>query len=442
MEPDIRYARSGGASIAYQVVGDGPIDLVFVPDYMSNLVYGWHCPPWRRFYERLSEFSRLILFDKRGTGLSDHVGGFPTLETRMEDVRAVLDAVGSTQTAILGSHEGCGMATLFAATYPERTTSLILFQGAAKGLRSPDYPWAPTPEEWRHDLGDIRENWGTQEHVDRLLALIAPTLAAQPEDRAWVANWLRVGASPAAAHALNRMYMETDLRDVLPAIQVPTLLLYRAVGDGPDSRDFAERIPHARVVHLPGNDLWGIFLSPEIPDEIERFVTRREERVEPDRVLTTVLFTDLVGSTARAAEIGDSAWRELLGRHHATVRRELTRFRGSEVDTAGDGFFAVFDGPARAIRCAHAIQSALVDLGLGVRSGVHTGECELVGGKPAGIAVHTGARISSFAAPGEVLVSSSVKDLVAGSGIAFEDRGIHALAGVPNEWHLFAVTDL
>jgi class 3 adenylate cyclase/pimeloyl-ACP methyl ester carboxylesterase len=437
---DIRYARSGGAAIAYQVVGNGPTDLVFVPEYMSNLVYGWESPRWRDFYERLASFSRLILFDKRGTGLSDYSGGFPTLETRMEDVRAVLDAVDSGKTVLLGAHEGCAMACLFAATYPERTTALVLFQPASKGAGDPDEA-VVTEEEWGRDLAEVRERWGTQEFSDEMLAEIAPSLAANEDDRAWFANWLRVGASPAAAYALNRIYAETDLRDVLPAIRVPTLLLYRGSMEKP-ARMVQERIPDAQLVRIPGDEFWGIFLSPEIPTEIERFLSGAKEAAEPDRVLLTVLFTDLVSATARAVELGDSAWRDLLARHHEIIRREITLYRGREVDTAGDGLFATFDGPARAIRCADAIRSGLRDLQLDVRVGVHTGECELVGDKPAGIAVHTGARIAAAADGGEILVSSTVKDLVSGSGISFDDRGMHELKGVPDQWRLYAVTSL
>jgi class 3 adenylate cyclase len=439
---NIRYACSGGAAIACQVVGSGPTDLVFVPDYMSNLVYGWEWPRWREFYDRLASFSRLILFDKRGTGLSDYGGGFPTLETRMEDVRAVLDAVGSRKTAVLGGQEGCGMACLFAATYPERTRALVLFQPASMGTGDNPDEAVSTEEEWERDLADTRERWGTQEYIDELLAQIAPSLAANEDDRASFANWTRVGASPAAAYALNRIYAETDLRDVLPAIRVPTLLLYRGEVMERRTRNVQSRIPGSRVVGIPGDDDWGIFSSPEILTEIERFLSGAEGAAEPDRVLVTVLFTDLVGATARAAELGDSAWRDLLARHHSVIRREITRYRGREVDTAGDGLFATFDGPARAIRCADAIRSGLRELQVEVRVGVHTGECELVGDKPAGIAVHTGARIAAAANGGEILVSRTVKDLVAGSGISFHDRGTHELKGVPEEWRLYAVTSL
>jgi class 3 adenylate cyclase len=358
-------------------------------------------------------------------------------------VRAVLDAVGSRRTAVLAADEGCGMACLFAATYPERTSALVLFQPWSRGTGDdPAEAWWSSEEEWKRDLADLRERWGTQEFSDELLAQIAPTLVVNEDDRAWFANWARVGASPAAAYALNRIFAETDLREVLPAVRVPTLLLYRGDAQEGHARTVQKRIPDARLVRVPGDDTWGLFLSPEIPGEIERFLSAPEKAPEPDRALVTVLFTDLVGATARAAELGDSAWRELLARHHEIIRREITRYRGREVDTAGDGLFATFDGPARAIRGADAIRSALRDLQLDVRVGVHTGECELVGDKPAGIAVHTGARIAAAANGGEILVSSTVKDLVAGSGISFDDRGTHELKGVPDEWHLYAVTTL
>jgi class 3 adenylate cyclase/pimeloyl-ACP methyl ester carboxylesterase len=439
MTPDIRYARSGGAAIAYQVVGDGPVDLVLVPDYMSNLVYGWESHHWRGFYDALAASFRLILFDKRGTGLSDNTGGFPTLETRMEDVHAVLDAVGSARAVVLGAQEGCGLACLLAATYPERTVALVLFQPASRG----DADVADTdPDLLVAELSELRERWGTQSFSDELLSQIAPSLAANEADRIWFANHLRVGASPAAAYALNRIYFETDLREVLPAIRVPTLLLYRGAAMEPAAQDVQRRIVGARLVRVPGEDFWGIFLSPEIPAEIARFASADDRPVVPDRLLTTLLFTDLVGSTSMAAEVGDATWRELLAQHHAVVRRELLLHRGREVDTAGDGFFATFDGPARAIHCADAIRRSLAELQLPVRAGVHTGECEVVGDKPAGIAVHTGARIVALADAGEILVSSTVCHLVAGSGIRFRSRGTHVLSGVPEPLELHAVEHL
>jgi class 3 adenylate cyclase/pimeloyl-ACP methyl ester carboxylesterase len=432
---DIRYARNGGVAIAYRVVGDGAADLVFVPDFVSNLVYSWESPHWREFYERLARSFRLILFDKRGTGLSDHGGEFAALETRMEDLRAVLDAAGSSSTVLLGSHDGCSMAALYAATYPERTRALALFHPIA-------YDPEGRGEEARAGLAELRERWGTQEFSDGILEETSPSLYADPAEREWFANWLRVGASPAAAYALNRAWYETDLREVLPAVHVPTLVLYRSVLDVEQhARDVAELIPGARIVRVSGVDFGEIFLSPEIPEEIERLVAGEAVPEVPESVLATVLFTDIVASTQRAAELGDRAWRELLERHHALVRRELSRFRGEEQDTAGDGFFATFDGPARAIRCAQAIVEGVRGLGLDVRSGVHTGECELHDGKVAGLAVSIGARVAAAAGAGEVLVSQTVKDLVAGTGLALEDRGERELKGVPGTWRLYAASE-
>ncbi len=429
MAPDVRYARAGGVAIAYQVVGDGEIDLVYVADYVSNLVYGWEYPYWREFYERLARSFRLILFDKRGTGLSDHGPQFAALETRMEDMRAVLDAAGASNVVVLGGHEGTGIAALYAATYPERTRGLALFN-----------PWARGPgildEEIQAELSALREGWGTQEYSDDLLRIGCPTLAREEEGRRWFANWLRLGASPAVAYALNRAFYETDLRDVLAAVRVPTLVLYRSVAEE-DALDVAKRIPSARAVRVPGEDYFGIFLTPEIVDELERFVAGEEAPFVPESVLTTVMFTDLVGSTEQAARLGDKAWRDLLVEHHALVRRELARFRGVERDTAGDGFFATFDGPARAIRAGSAIVDGVAALGLRARIGIHVGECELHESKVSGIAVATGARVAAAAGPGEVVVSSTVRDLVAGSGLAFEDRGRHELRGVPGEWQLY-----
>jgi class 3 adenylate cyclase len=430
MEPNVRYVRSGGAAIAYQVVGEGETDLVYVPDYVSNLVYGWESRHWRPFYDALARSFRLILFDKRGTGLSDLGGHFPALETRMEDLHAVLDAVGSERAVLLGSHDGCSLAVLHAATYPERTSALALFHPAS-GLEE-------RPPEWEQDLAALRERWGTQEYSDELLRDACPTLLASDEDRLWFANYCRVGASPAVAYAINRAWYETDLRHVLPAVRVPTLVLYRPVCEE-DARNVARLIPDADLLRVSGEDYAEIYLSPEIPDEVARFVAGERAPAVPDTVLATLLFTDIVGSTERAAALGDSGWRDLLQRHHAIVRRELNRFRGDERDTAGDGFFATFDGPARAIRCAQAVIEGLRDLGLDVRAGVHTGECELHDDKVAGLAVSIGARVSASAAPGEVLVSQTVKDLVAGSGLEFDDRGAHALKGVPGEWRMYAV---
>jgi class 3 adenylate cyclase/pimeloyl-ACP methyl ester carboxylesterase len=427
---DIRYAKNGGTSIAYHVVGDGPMDLVFVPDYVSNLVYAWESPHWRSFYERLAQSFRLILFDKRGTGLSDAGREFPTLETRMEDLRAVLDAVGSERAVVFGGHEGGSMATLYAATYPERTIGLVLFQPG----------WSDQPETGWATLETLRENWGVQEWCDDLLRQLSPEQAEDEAFRTWFANWLRVGASPSMAYAINMAFLETDLMDVLPAVRVPTLVFHRGSIAEPSALEIAAAIPNARTVRLPGEDYLFAFLSAEIPEEIEAFVAGDRPPVVPDTVLTTVLFTDIVRSTELARDLGDQEWRRLLERHHALVRRELARFRGEERDTAGDGFFATFDGPARAIRCAQGILQGVQDLGLELRAGVHSGECELHEGKVTGIAVAAGSRVAALAQPGEVLVSSTVKDLVAGSGIDFDDRGEHELRGV-GAWRLYSVLD-
>ncbi len=435
MQPDIRYARNGEVAIAYQVLGDGERDLVFVPDYVSNLVYAWESPYWREFYERLARSFRLILFDKRGTGLSDRGGaGWATLETRMEDMRAVLGAVGSERSVVFGASEGGLMAALYAATYPEATEALVLFQTEVRGDGTDSPYWQAAREHLRR--------WGTQELADQFLAETCPTLLRSEADRLWFANWLRVGASPEIGFALNMTYADSDISHVLPTISVPTLVLVRGeLAREQGAAEAAELIPGARLVDVAGSDYWGVFLSPEIVDEVEGFVATLGAEAEPETVLATILFTDLVGSTAKAAELGDRAWRALLAEHHARIRRELARYRGIELDTAGDGFFARFDGPARAIRCARAIREAVAELGLELRAGVHTGECELLDAKVAGIAVSIGARVAAQAGVGEVLVSQTVKDLVAGSGLRFDDRGTAELKGVPGEWRLYAVAD-
>ena len=431
MDSEIAYARSGGVAIAYRVLGEGDTDLVYVPDYMSNLVFDMRYPRWRRFHESLAERFRLILFDKRGTGLSDHGGQFATLETRMEDMHAVLDAVGSTRTAVLASHEGCGMAALYAASYPERTAALALFHPNVFGEAHQQ------PDSVLAELADLRERWGTREFADEILRDHCPTLYANEEDRAWFADHLRIGASPAVAYSLNRAFSEVDLRGVLPAIHVPTLVLYRAP-EHATAADVASRVPNARTVRVSGEDYLEIHLSPEVADEVARFVADEQTPAVPETVLSTVMFTDIVGSTERATSLGDAAWRDMLARHHTEVRRVLTRFRGQERDTAGDGFFATFDGPARAIRCGQAIIAAVEPLGLQVRIGIHIGECELHEDKVAGMAVIAGARIAAMAGPGEVLVSGTVRDLVAGSGLEFSDRGHQELKGLPGTWPIHA----
>jgi class 3 adenylate cyclase len=436
VDAEIRYARNGGVAIAYQVVGEGEVDLVWVPDFMSNLVFWWSSRYWREFYERLARSFRLILFDKRGTGLSDHGPQFATLETRMEDLRAVLDAVGSSRAVVVGAQEGTLMATLFAASYPERTRALVLFHPIVAGPGTDS-------REVQEELSDVRDRWGTREFSDELIQLVSPTLYPDEEYRRWCADSLRVGATPAVAYALNRTYRESDLTEVLPAVRVPTLVLYREGGiedQDENAREVARRIPGARALRISGNDYCEIFQSPEAADEIERFVAGEQAAPIPDSVLATIMFTDLVGSTERASALGDHAWRDLLASHHSLVRRELAHFRGEERDTAGDGFFATFDGPARAIRAGQSIISGLNSLGLQTRVGIHVGECELHDHKPTGLAVNIGSRVASLAEPSEILVTRTVHDLVAGSGLQFARRGTHTLKGVPGDWELFTVT--
>lgn len=435
--PEILYARSGDVSIAYAVSGSGQFDLVFVHGAVGNLETAWEQPLRTAFFERLTSFARVIEFDRRGTGLSDRVREVATLETRMDDVRAVMDAAGSERAAIFATFEAASMAALYGATYPERVAALALYNPVAKGEWAVDYPFAPTADEWSARLAAIRDHWGEPEFFLRRARENAPSRANDPAYAAWSAKHMRTGASPSAAMAVERMARDVDIRDILPSIRVPTLVLHLAPhADG--ARYVAERIPGARRVEIPGPDTV-FFIAPGIADELERFVTGIWAEAEPETVLSTVLFTDIVGSTERAAELGDRRWAELVGSHHARVRQQLDRFRGRELDTAGDGFFASFDGPIRAIRCASAIVESVRDLGLEVRAGLHTGECELVGEKLGGIAVNIGARVAARAEPGEVLVSSTVKDLVAGSGLSFADRGDVELKGVPGTWSLFAV---
>jgi class 3 adenylate cyclase len=445
MQPETRYAKSGDVHIAYQVTGDGPVDLVIVPGFISNVQNEWNGENSRRALLRLGTFSRVIRFDKRGTGLSDRVppSELPPLDQRMDDVRAVMDDVGSERAFLWGSSEGGSMAILFAATYPDRVLGLILYGAYAARKWAPDYPWGLTDEERQRQVVDIGENWG---RVTEDLLLRMPGGAGNPEALRRMADGMRTSASPGAAVALVRMNFEIDVRAVLSAVQAPTLVLHRA-GDlrvvAGNGRYLAEHIPGARYVELTGDNhpQWAGDVDAMV-DEVEELMTGERHAVEPDRVLATMLFTDIVDSTERAASLGDRRWRELLDGHHAAVRREFGRFRGREIHTAGDGFLATFDGPARAARCAVAITQAVRALGLEVRAGVHTGEIELMGDDIGGLAVHIGARVAAEAGPGEVLVSSTVKDLVAGSGIAFEDRGAHTLKGVPGEWRLFAVASV
>jgi len=441
--PDVSYARSGEVAIAYQVVGQGPVDIVFVRGITGDLLSSWEQPLLTRHIEGLAVCGRVLMLDKRGTGLSDRVREVQSLETTMDDVRAVMDAVGSERAVLWSGGTSTGIAVLFAATYPERCAGLILFDPTVKGTRAPDYPWAPTEDDWREQLARVRTGWGERGYLESLAREWAPEVAENDDFRDWFVWHMRRSLSPSAALTSMRTVMELDVRDVLTAVRVPALVLPHPATPGP-GRYTAERIRGAEVVDLP--ELTGVYTW--VDDDAhqatmaatERFVSRLTERAGSERVLATVLFTDIVGSTELAAKLGDSAWRQLLERHHAIVRRELARFQGRELDTAGDGFFAAFDGPARAVLAASAIRDSLDALEIAVRAGVHTGECEVSDGKIAGIAVSIGARIAALAASGEVLVSSTVKDLVAGSDLRFEDRGEHRLRGVPEPWRLFAVT--
>ncbi len=441
MQPETRYTRSGDVHIAYQVMGEGPIDLVFVPGFVSHLEAGWQNKNCVSFFRRLASFSRLILFDKRGTGLSDRGSQLFTLEQRMDDVRAVMDAVGSERATLMGISEGGPMSILFAATYPERTNALVMYGTYAKRAWAEDYPFGWRDDEWDRFFANVENHWGTPRGLD--LNIWAPSVAHDENVKKVVAAYMRAAASPGAVKAVMQMNREIDVRNVLPTVRVPTLIVHRTgdlnirIGH---ARFMAERIPGARLVELPGNDHMVWFgNSDALLGEVEEFLTGVRHEPEPDRVLATVLFTDIFNATERAAELGDREWRDLLARHHSSIREELDRFRGREIDTAGDGFFATFDGPARAIRCAEAIQNAITQLGLSIRLGLHTGECEIMDEKVTGIAVHIGARVMSYAEPGEVLVSSTVKDLVAGSGIDFVDRGSYELKGIPGKWRFFAV---
>jgi DNA-binding SARP family transcriptional activator/pimeloyl-ACP methyl ester carboxylesterase len=441
-EGEVSYARSGDLRIAYQVVGEGPVDFVLVHGWVCTFQPGWEYPKLAAFYRRLASMGRLILFDKRGTGLSDRVSPerLPDLETRMDDVRAVLDSVGSERAVLLGLSEGGAMSTLFAATHPARTGALILMGTFPREMHAPDFAWGVTEVNLRRRLALLEaDDWAAEATRD-WLGRVAPDILRDPAALRWYISYVRRGASPSAAKALRLMNAEIDIRDLLTTISVPTLVLHRAQESWRDgSRFMGEHIPDAQMVELPGNDhLPWEGDQDALLHEIERFLTGVREEVELDRVLTTLLFTDIVSSAAKAAELGDRAWQDLLAKHHRLVRAQLARFRGREVDMVGDGVFATFDGPARAVRCASAIADGLKALGLDVRAGLHTGEVEQADGGPRGLAVRIAASIAAAAQPGEVIVSSTVKDIVAGSGILFEERGEQELAGVPGTWRLFA----
>ena len=440
MDAETRYARSGDLRIAYQVVGDGPVDLLWAPGYLSHLEQNWWWPSYADMLDRLASFSRLILFDRRGTGLSDRILSLGSFEEMMDDIRAVLDAASSERAALFGGAEGGPMCALFAATFPERTSALILGASYPRRTVAPDFPWGLDEERQEQILSAYETRWGTPDFGVRALA---PSLADDERFRQWHAQACRFAGTPASALAWFRITMQIDIRDVLPAIRVPTLVLHRTddrVVPVEAGRYLAEHIPGARLVEGPGSDHYPFSGDHRLfVDEVEEFLTGERRGRELDRVLATVLFTDIVGSTERAVELGDRRWKELLADHHHVVRSALGQHRGSEVRLTGDGFLATFDGPARAIRCAEAIRDGVRALGLEIRAGLHTGEIELAGSGIEGVAVHIGARVSSLAGTGEILVSSTVKDLVVGSGVTFEERGVHALKGVPGEWHVYAV---
>lgn len=436
---DVRYARSGDVAIAYHVLGEGELDLVFAPGYVSHLTHALEHPVVLTFFEGLASMGRLIRFDRRGIGLSDRPRDVPTLETRMDDIRAVMDAVGSRRAVLIATGEAGAMATLFAATYPERAAALVLWGPFARGVASDDYPIGEPESDWQRQLDEMEQGWGTQEFFQKQFASTWSHFADDEATFEWYCETLRCGASPGAALTAHRMAMDVDVRGVLAAIRVPTLILHRPTLRA-DAEYMADRIAGAKRVEVPGRASMFVGSVERTLEEIEQFLGTAIGDAEPDTVLSTVLFTDIVRSTERAAAIGDRRWRETLESHDAVVRRLLDGFRGRELDTAGDGFFASFDGPVRAIRCAVAISRSVLDLGIELRCGIHTGECEIRGDKIAGLAVHVGARVASQANAGEVLVSSTVRDLVAGSGIEFEDRGEHELKGV-GAWRLYSVVD-
>ncbi len=443
MHARTRYARSGDLYLAYQVLGDGPIDLVWAPGYMSHVEQNQWWPSYARFLGRLASFSRLIMFDRRGTGLSDRRLELGSFEEMMDDVSAVMEAAGSERAALFGGAEGGPMCALFAATFPERTSALVLGASYARRTSAPDYPWGIDAETRQKIFASYETSWGGEEFGVRALA---PTSAEDPRFRQWFAQACRFAGTPSSALAWFKVTMEIDIRDVLPAIRVPTLVVHRSedrVIPVEAGRYLAEHIPEAKYVELEGADHFPFEGDTEpVLDAVEEFLTGSRRHREPDRVLATVLFTDIVGSTERAAELGDRAWTALLASHHALVRERLERFRGREIRISGDGFLATFDGPARAVRCACAIRDAVRGLGIEIRAGLHTGELELAETGVEGIAVHLGARIADLAQASEVLVSSTVKDLVVGSGIGFAERGTYELKGVPGDWRVYLVSDV
>ncbi|MFL5737919.1 MAG: alpha/beta fold hydrolase [Actinomycetota bacterium] len=439
--PEVRYAKTtSGVHIAYQVVGDGPMDLVFVPGYAANLQWQWELPSYARFLERLASFSRLIVVDRRGAGLSDRFSpqDLPPLEDLVDDLEVVLDAAGSERAALLGAEDGAMICCMFAARRPERTEALVVYSMAA---RSHDDRRNP-PGFWQELIERVDASWGTREYARWDLSWSNPSRVDDELLVGWLTVAQRLAASPATAKAFLELYGNTDVRGLLPAISAPTLVLHRIrdrLSPMHNALTSSSLVPGAKLVQLEGDDHYWVVGNEDILDEVEEFLTGSRGHVQSDRVLSSVLFTDIVGSTDRAAALGDTAWKDLLAAHNRLVRAELQRFDGLERGTAGDGFFATFDGPARAVRCASAIATALEPLHLEIRAGVHAGEVEMEGDEVRGIAVHIGARVAALAGPSEILVSSTVKELVAGSGLVFEDAGVHQLKGVPDPWRIYRV---
>ena len=439
--PRTKYAKSGKVSVAYQVFGSGEIDVVYVPGWISDVEASWEEPQYARFLSKLGEFSRVIMFDKRGTGLSDRDVGYPTLEQRMDDVRAVMEAAGSERAVIFGQSEGCAMSCLFAATYPERVRALILFGAFAKRSRSPDYPWAPAREERERWINSIEDSWGQSSDVFD----IAPSRTGDEAFAEWYATMCRRAASPSSAVMLARINTDIDVRAILPTIRVPTLLMHRR-GDRDakleESEYIASQIPNAKLRIMEGEDhIFWCGDAEAVLGEMEEFITGSRPPPAIDRVLATVLATDIVDSTRRAGQLGDAAWTTLLDRHHQAVRREVARFRGDEINTAGDSFMVAFDGPGRAVRCAFAIHEAVKSVGLELRAGLHAGECVVSDGTHSGIALHVAARVAAQAGPGQTLTSRTVKDLCTGSGIAFQSLGSFALKGLDDSWEICAASE-
>jgi class 3 adenylate cyclase len=447
-KPEVRYAKSGSVHIAYQAFGNGPVNLVQTPGATSHLDYFWEEPGLKTYLEALGKFARVAIFDKRGTGLSDRDAKIPTFEERMDEIRAVMDAAQFDNAVLVGISEGVPMSILFAASYPSRTKGLVLYGGEAKGAWTPDYPWENTREQWEETIDRIERIWGTKEWEERGMSRIAPSRAGDQKFTRWFADMVRMGSSPGASIALARSEMNMDVRSILPTIHVPTLVIHVTgdktcdIGEG---RYLTSHIPGARLVELPGVDhlFWADpQLSDRVLQEIRKFATGLKPVAHTDRILTTILFTDIVGSTQKAAELGDSKWQSVLDRHDSMVRSEILKFGGGVVKNTGDGFLARFDGPTRAIRCGWEVTRAAKELGVELRAGVHTGECVIGPSDVGGIAVHVASRVLDEASGGEVMVSNTVKDLVYGSGISFKDRGEYQLKGIEEKKRLYTVENV